>query len=298
MSIWSFRQLVIGFGVLSVVGLGVTACGKNNDASDDPCKTGAEACRCYGNDSCDRGLTCLANLCLDLDSSSGGQISGAGGAVDELAGGAESVASSGAPAAGGTSGASGTSSGGTHANGGSLSSSGSSGLGGSLNSGGTTGMVDAFPPTPAACALVASCADCCETVGVFALDSLAKDATPKYVKAFGGDATSASAAFDFATSNEVGAIFFRFNSPQNIGQLQIAGQGTGGSLEVALVRANGKDGCIYPIIAGSLSSVPDSCWGLGAGPYAVLPADQIEVRVRSQSFGAAALKVTGLAFAP
>ena len=76
------------------------------------------------------------------------------------------------------------------------------------------------------------------------------------------------------------------------------GQGAGGSLEVALVRANGKDGCIYPVVDGSLSPAPDTCWGLGAGPYAVLPADQIEVRVRASFAGSAALNITGVAFGP
>ena len=100
------------------------------------------------------------------------------------------------------------------------------------------------------------------------------------------------------TSDEIGAIFFRFNSPQSIGSLSIYGTGTGGALEVALVRAGGLDGCIYPVVGGSLSPAPDACWGLGAGPYAALPADQIEVRVRSLLGGRAALSITGLQYAP
>ena len=143
-----------------------------------------------------------------------------------------------------------------------------------------------------------SCPTCCETVGVYGLDSLANDATPFYVTAFDVSETSATAEYDLATSDDIGAIFFRFKTAQTINSLKILGTGTGGSLEIALVRAGGKDGCIYPIVGGTLSPVPDTCWGLGAGPYAALPADQIEVRVRSVLGGRAALSVTGVQYGP
>jgi hypothetical protein len=32
----------------------------------DPCPAGSEACPCYGNRTCDAGLECLSNLCVDL----------------------------------------------------------------------------------------------------------------------------------------------------------------------------------------------------------------------------------------
>jgi hypothetical protein len=127
---------------------------------------------------------------------------------------------------------------------------------------------------------------------------LANDATASYVTGFSVTASSALAEFDFAAYDQIGAIFFRFATAQNIGQLSILGSGTGGTLEVALVRAQGKDGCIYPIVAGSLSPTPDSCWGLGAGPYALLPADQIEVRVRALQAGRAALNVAAVQYGP
>ena len=167
-----------------------------------------------------------------------------------------------------------------------------------MASAGAGGAAKMFPPNPAGCARVTSCPTCCETSGVFALDSLDLDATSKYVTAFEVSASVVTAEFNFATSNEVGAIFFHFSTPQDIGALSIGGLATGGALEIALVRANGKDGCIYPVVGGSLSSVPSSCWGLGAGPYAALPADQIEVRVRSLSSGRAALNVSSVQYAP
>ena len=167
-----------------------------------------------------------------------------------------------------------------------------------MASAGAGGAAKMFPPNPAGCARVTSCPTCCETSGVFALNSLALDATSRYVTAFDVNANAATAEFNFATSDEIGAIFFHFSTPQDIGALSIGGLATGGALEIALVRANGQDGCIYPVVGGSLSSVPSSCWGLGAGPYAALPADQIEVRVRSLSSGRAALNVSSVQYAP
>ncbi|HYQ18743.1 MAG TPA: hypothetical protein VEQ58_23370, partial [Polyangiaceae bacterium] len=137
-----------------------------------------------------------------------------------------------------------------------------------------------------------------ETSGVFALDTLDLDATSRYVTAFDVTASNATAEFDFASSGEVGAIFFHFTSPQDIGALSISGIGTGGALEIALVRGGGDDGCIYPVQGGSLSSIPSTCWGLGAGPYAALPADQIEVRVRSVAAGRAAINVSSVQYGP
>jgi hypothetical protein len=153
-------------------------------------------------------------------------------------------------------------------------------------------------PSVLGCALVTSCTGCCDTTGVFALDTVANDRTSLYVTDFKVASGSASAAFDFPEPDDVGAIFFHFSSPQSIGSLDITGGGVGGTLEIALVRSNGADGCIYPVVGGVLSSTPNACWGLGAGPYAVLPADQIEIRVRSISAGPAALNVTNVQFGP
>lgn len=293
----AFLWLLLGSSLL------VPACSDDSKSDQPPCKLGTEACLCREDSTCDRGLTCFAKLCLDLSAGFGGASALPGsageGAVGEEAGapgaGGEGDSPSGSGGMGGsllggggsvitTSGAGGVPTGGRN-NGGSAGSAGSGGA-------------EPFPPNPAGCALVSTCPSCCETTGVFALDTLDLDATARYVTAFDVTASAATAEFDFAKSGEVGAIFFRFTSPQDIGALSIAGLGTGGSLEIALVRASGKDGCIYPVVAGSLSSTPSTCWGLGAGPYAALPADQIEVRIRSLASGRAALNVSSVEYGP
>jgi hypothetical protein len=274
-----------------VVLITVAACSGNKNGNQAPCKTGAEACVCYANDTCDDALTCLAGLCFDLQGvggaplGQGGEPESSGGAADLPEGGMASGGSAGKA----------TTMGGSFTLGGSNGSAGKTS--GGTSSGGTA-PVDPFPPDPAGCALVTSCPTCCETTGVYALDALANDATGKYVSAFSVTASSALAEFDFLGADQIGAIFFRFSTAQNIGSLSVQGSGTGGSLEIALVRAQGKDGCIYPVIAGSLSPTPDVCWGLGAGPYALLPADQIEIRVRALQAGRAALNVTGVQYGP
>lgn len=290
MSKWSLR--CVGLGLLAVA---VAACGRDSKDSDELCKTGGLACHCYANDTCDAELSCIAGVCFNPSLGLGGGDTGTGGAPEPSEGGTEGEPDEGGAGNGGSSPSGGVSQGG----GGSFSTAGTSGSGGGGNAG-SGGMppVNLFPPNPAGCALVSSCATCCETVGVYALDALAQNATNQYVTAFSASATAATAEYQLPSSDAIGAIFFRFTSPQNIGSLTILGQGAGGSLEVALVRANGKDGCIYPIVGGSLSPVPDACWGLGAGPYAVLPADQLEVRVRASLPGSAALNITGVAFGP
>lgn len=291
MSKWSLRCVGLGLVTLTIV-----ACGSDSKENDELCKTGALACHCYANDTCDDELSCHSGICFDFSMGQAGGDSSAGGAPEPSEGGAEGEPDEGGAGSGGSLGGGTANQGG----GGSFSTAGSGGSAGTGGSGGSGGTppVDLFPPNPAGCALVTSCATCCETVGVYALDALAQNATNQYVKAFSAGATAATAEYELASSDAIGAIFFRLTTPQNIGSLTIMGQGAGGSLEVALVRANGKDGCIYPIVGGSLSPVPDTCWGLGAGPYAVLPADQVEVRVRASLPGPAALNITGVAFGP
>jgi len=291
------KKWCLGIWMSGVVLIATGACGGDKNANPAPCRTGAYACQCYRNDTCDDGLSCFASLCLDLGAQAGapslgqgGDAAPAGGAPDDMPQGAKNT------------GGSGSGSGGAGAGpgvGGTVAFGGSNGVAGKAGSGaGGSSSVEAFPPNPLGCALVTTCPTCCETTGVYALDALANDATARYVTGFTVSATSALAEFDFAAADQIGAIFFHFATPQDIGSLGISGVGTGGSLEIALVRAQGKDGCIYPVIGGSLSPTPDTCWGLGAGPYALLPADQIEVRVRALQAGRAALSVTGVDYGP
>lgn len=290
----SMTKWLLAAAALSV-GL-VPLCGCTGKNDSEPCQIGSLGCYCYANDTCDDDLQCVPmyQVCRMSNAGFGGAPSlpegGEGGHPEIGAGGDGSP--SGAPSTGGG-GASGNQGGGVNLAGSPTAGGGAGGAGGSGGS-----ATNPFPDSAVGCALVTSCPSCCETVGVYALDTLANDATLAYVTEFDVTAASATAEYDLATSEEIGAIFFRFKSAQDIGSLAIVGTGTGGSLEVALVRANGLDGCIYPIVDGSLSPVPDSCWGLGAGPYAALPADQIEVRVRSTLGGRAALSVTGVQYAP
>jgi uncharacterized membrane protein YgcG len=209
--------------------------------------------------------------------------------IDEMQ--TELPATGGSGGAGGGSGGrrstGGTSAGGTAAGG---SSSGGTGTGGTPPS-------DPFPPDPAGCELVSSCPECCETAGVYALDALSNDATATFVTAFEVSSTLAEASFSFTGSGQVGGIFFKLAGPETIGSIGVDIGGAGGSLEVALVRANGADGCTYSVVGNSLASPPE-CWGLGAGPYAGFPVDQIEVRIRADFSGAATLRVADISYGP
>jgi len=290
MTKWLIAATALSAGLLPL-----GACTGKDDSG--PCQIGSLGCYCYANDTCDDDLQCVPmyEVCSVANAGFGGApalAEGGVGGLDESGTGGDGPPS-GAPSTGGG-GASGAQGGGVN-----LAGSSTAGVGGAAGSGGSGGSTtNPFPDNAVGCALVTSCPSCCETVGVYALDALANDATLAYVTEFDVTTASATAEYDLSTSDEIGAIFFRFKSAQDIGSLAIVGAGTGGSLEVALVRANGLDGCIYPIVAGSLSPVPDTCWGLGAGPYAALPADQIEVRVRSTLGGRAALSVTGVQYAP
>jgi hypothetical protein len=283
-------------GVASLgLGLGlVGACGGDKDKDDsERCQTGSLGCFCYANETCNDGLQCVEafGVCAPLGGGIGGAPGGdddrgdeGGGPGDEAPGGAGPT----------TSGGSGNQAGSFAAGG-----LGSGGLGGGGNTAGTSGggsTTNPFPDSPLGCALITSCPTCCETVGVYALDPLSNDATPNYVTSFEVTESSAIAEYDLQTTDDIGAIFFRFKTGQSISSLKVFGSGTGGSLEIALVRAGGKDGCIYPVVGGTLSPTPDTCWGLGAGPFAALSADQIELRVRSLLGGRAALNVTGIEF--
>lgn len=69
-----------------VLGTGGSDAGSNVSASGSGggsrCPAGAEGCDCYGNGTCDVGLTCASNLCVSLGGAGGaGGIGGAGGAT-------------------------------------------------------------------------------------------------------------------------------------------------------------------------------------------------------------------------
>jgi hypothetical protein len=82
------KKRCLGALMSAVVLVTASACSSGKNANQ-PCKTGAEACLCYANDTCDDELTCLAGLCLDLAGvggapfGQGGQPE-SGGAPDEV----------------------------------------------------------------------------------------------------------------------------------------------------------------------------------------------------------------------
>jgi len=117
--------------------------GSQPTGNDGGCKTGAETCPCYGNGTCDQGLTCASNLCVNLGNPSGrggaGGQGGDGGSPATGAGG--SVGSGGAAGSGGSVGGTGT--GGQAATGGAGGPTGSGGGAGVAGQAGTGGAAGA-----------------------------------------------------------------------------------------------------------------------------------------------------------
>lgn len=152
---------LLGLGIC-VGGIAI-ACASDSDA-DGPCEPGNERCECYANRTCNAGLTCLSEICVDddeadnggsggsggssggSDSSSGGTDSDSGGSTSD-SGGSTSDSGGSASDAGGSAGADGSSSGGSGAGGATtttMGGAGGSGTGGSGTdgSGGTGGPVE------------------------------------------------------------------------------------------------------------------------------------------------------------
>ena len=202
--------------------------------------------------------------------------------------------------AGGSGGTGGAGTGGRAPTGGRISTNGGTSTGGAPSGGSGTGgsvAVDPFPPDPAGCAFLSSCPECCETVGVYALDTFDDDVTADVVTGFSVSSEYVEATFDFQSASEVGGIFFRLASSESIGSLGIDISGAGGEFELALVRNGGADGCTYTVVGNSLLN-PPGCWGLGAGPYAGYPVEQLEVRLRADFSGPATLRVRDIHYGP
>jgi hypothetical protein len=71
------RGIVVRLLVLVFGGIVVASCGSKSTGGK-MCSTGSEGCACYGNGSCNTGLTCASNLCVNLNGGAGG-ATGAGG---------------------------------------------------------------------------------------------------------------------------------------------------------------------------------------------------------------------------
>src|SRR5205085_617910 len=121
-----------------VVLAGAGACGSSSPASP-MCAKGAERCPCYGNQTCNAGLVCLSNRCVNQSPSDGG-AAGDGGAGAAGAGGA------GGRVVAGKGGAAGTGTGNGGRGGAAGTGGGVGGTGGQSGTGGkTTGHVTEFP---------------------------------------------------------------------------------------------------------------------------------------------------------
>ena len=103
------------------------------------CEAGAEGCACNDDDSCDAGLDCVADECVDRDAGTGGSSgSAAGGTAGTSTGGTAGTGGSAGTSTGGTAGtggSAGTSTGGTAGTGGSAGTS----TGGTAGTGGSAG---------------------------------------------------------------------------------------------------------------------------------------------------------------
>jgi hypothetical protein len=106
---WAYGVVLAGVALAA-------ACGSSPKVG--PCPQGAEDCACYGNNTCNSGLTCFSNLCVNPMTGNGGHggAMGAAGATGAAgnSGGAGSSGAAGTTASGtaGTSGSAGTSGGG------------------------------------------------------------------------------------------------------------------------------------------------------------------------------------------
>ena len=136
----------------TATGMGETGGSPGPNGGGEPaCPDGSETCSCYGNDTCDDGLTCASGLCVVLPGGAGGTEGGAtaggasgnherGGAItggrDAASGGRGGLAATGGGAADGTSGGGAT--GGAALGGAGEAISG--GIGGLSSSGGTGGL--------------------------------------------------------------------------------------------------------------------------------------------------------------
>lgn len=75
------------------------ACGGSGAAVEGSCEEGEEGCGCFGNDTCNGGLKCFSDICVDPNSSSSGGASAAGA---DSGGAANGGAANGGTANGGT----------------------------------------------------------------------------------------------------------------------------------------------------------------------------------------------------
>jgi hypothetical protein len=93
--------------LVGATALGTATCG----GSSQTCAQGTERCPCYGNGSCNSGLTCASNTCVSLGGAGG--ASGGGGQAGTIGSGATGGSSKGGTGGTGTAGTGGAAAGGS-----------------------------------------------------------------------------------------------------------------------------------------------------------------------------------------
>src|SRR5204863_8813416 len=73
---------------IALAAAAVADCGGSNAGPPSSCPAGSERCSCYGNGTCDVGLSCLSNRCVVVTGGGGNGVGGlgAGGAAGSAAG--------------------------------------------------------------------------------------------------------------------------------------------------------------------------------------------------------------------
>lgn len=112
MLLWRGSLLML---IVGAIAFADAACGGSNGQS---CAQGTERCPCYGNSTCNPGLTCASNTCVNLGGAGGGSGSGGGSGGSSRGGtGGTNTAGAGGTSTAGTGGTSTGGRGGTNAGG-------------------------------------------------------------------------------------------------------------------------------------------------------------------------------------
>ena len=153
---WSRSTLLTIAAVAVFVAL--HACGGSSGKS---CTQGTESCPCYGNSTCNPGLTCASNTCVSLGGAGGATgVAGIGGTTGSGATGGSSRGGAGGASASGTGGASSAGTGGkSTAGAGGTAAGGSAGAGSGGSGGGSCTSTSTDPMNCGACGHVCKSAD-------------------------------------------------------------------------------------------------------------------------------------------
>jgi hypothetical protein len=166
------RKVRLGLVVGSSFALftGLSGCSSNTQGASAvggqaSCPAGGETCPCYGNDTCNAGLTCASHLCVRLATGGAPSTGGTPAINSSTTGSTGSLG--GAPSTGGTSAIYSSTTGGTGSLGGAPSTAGSPGVGGSVGGGlAVAGGISVLTPALSAAITSSACAGWSSQVNV------------------------------------------------------------------------------------------------------------------------------------